>query len=266
MHEKAAGIFALRPFLFLDGEGMSDAVLMEPGRSPRDPLLGPLGLLIVNPGEAEAAAKLSRRWNWQRHFFFNSSLFLAPASAGNRLTFWAGPAVGAPMAVMALEKLIALGAEKIIVFGWCGSLVQELQVGRLLLPSWAWSEEGTSAHYPHGGRPGSSAALRTLLRNHLETFAQVTEGPIWTTDAPYRETRAKVKYFQEQGLVAVDMEFSALCTVAAYRKVELAAVMLVSDELWQDRWQAGFASKAFRKKSLAVLELLFQSGEEGRLS
>ncbi len=245
---------------------MSDDVLIKPGRVPGDPRLGSLGLLIVNPGEAQTATKLSRKRNWQQHFFFNSSLFLAPALEGNRVTFWAGPAVGAPMAVMALEKLIALGAEKIIVFGWCGSLVQELQVGRLLLPTWAWSEDGTSTHYPHEGRPRSSAALRSQLRDHLESFDHLTEGPIWTTDAPYRETRAKVKYFQEQGLVAVDMEFSALCTVAAYRNVELAAVMLVSDELWQDSWQAGFRNKSFKKKSHTVLELLFQYGEEeGRL-
>lgn len=241
---------------------MVDEVIISPERFPGEPQLGPLGLLLINPGEASAAERLGRREQWQRYFLFNSNLFLASAAAANRVAFWAGPAVGAPMAVMALEKLIALGAKRLIVFGWCGSLTPELPVGSLLLPSWAWSEEGTSGHYPHVGRPCSAAALRTLLRNHLERFDHVAEGPVWTTDAPYRETRAKVKYFQEQGLVAVDMEFSALCTVAACRNVELAAVMLVSDELWQGSWQAGFKSKSFRNKSRQVLELLFQYGEQ----
>jgi hypothetical protein len=46
------------------------------------------------------------------------------------------------------------------------------------------------------------------------------------------------------------------CAVA-FRDVELAAVMLVSDELWREPWQPGFRTKGFREKSSRVLEILF---------
>ena len=81
-------------------------------------------------------------------------------------------------------------------------------------------------------------------------------GKVWTTDAPYRETRTKVADYARQGIYGVDMEFSALCTVAAFRGVELAAAMLVSDEVWKQPWQPQFSRKEFKRKSRKLLTLL----------
>ncbi len=168
--------------------------------------------------------------------------------------FWAGPAVGAPMAVICLEKLIALGASRIIVCGWCGSLQSDLGVGELVLPTWAISEEGTSGHYPMEGRSESSPRLREALKDFCVSTGKVfREGPIWTTDALYRETREKVVRYGGEGILAVDMECSALMQVAAFRQVELAAVLMVSDLLWQDPWQPAFQSKEFRRRSQGLV-------------
>jgi len=52
------------------------------------------------------------------------------------------------------------------------------------------------------------------------------------------------------------MEFAALAAAAAFRKVELTAVMLVSDELFSGTWKPGFRTKSFKKKSREVLNLL----------
>lgn len=60
----------------------------------------------------------------------------------------AGPILGAPQAVLVLEKLIAHGSKTIVVFGWCGSLQSDLKIGDWVLPTSAHSEEGTSTHYP----------------------------------------------------------------------------------------------------------------------
>ncbi|MCI5219885.1 MAG: phosphorylase, partial [Candidatus Electrothrix sp. LOE2] len=49
---------------------------------------------------------------------------------------------------------------------------------------------------------------------------------------------------------------SALCAVAAFRGVELAAAMLVSDEVWQQPWQPQFSRKEFKRKSRKLLTLL----------
>ncbi|MEN8258972.1 MAG: hypothetical protein ABFS09_14020, partial [Thermodesulfobacteriota bacterium] len=99
----------------------------------------------------------------------------------------------------------------------------------------------------------ASTTLLTKLQNH---FPDAQQGPIWTTDAPYRELPSKIKQLIEQGIMAVDMEFSALCTVAAFRNIEFAAIMLVSDELYHATWQAGFTGKRFKKKSRELFATL----------
>jgi purine-nucleoside phosphorylase len=84
----------------------------------------------------------------------------------------------------------------------------------------------------------------------------VHTGPVWTTDAPYRESTTQVSRLGGQGLLGVDMEYAALVAAATSRKVELTAVQLVSDELWSGKWNPGFRTKAFKKKSRDILHFL----------
>lgn len=235
---------------------MSDTMI-DPRPGKGNERLPDTGILCINPSEVPFMVRLAKEQHGRRRKLFNSNLFHIPAIVPAQSYFMAGPAVGAPMAVLTLEKLIALGARQIIVFGWCGSLSRSLHLNDVFLPTWALSEEGTSSHYPVKVRPESSQALRKVLLSriaHQET--KLLEGAIWTTDAPYRETRAKVRSYGEQEILAVDMEFSALCTVAAFRKVEMAAVLIVSDELWHHSWRPGYRNRDFKKKSVDIFGIL----------
>ncbi|MEW6518415.1 MAG: nucleoside phosphorylase [Thermodesulfobacteriota bacterium] len=229
---------------------MSDTIIV-PCRQPGEPAITSPVLFFVNPGDTSAIISEARRRHGKKHFLFHSNLFEIPGQAP---LFWAGPALGAPAAVMVLEKLIALGSSDVIVHGWCGALTPDLAAGEVFLPSQALSEEGTSAHYPVAEKPPAAhAGLRRQLGDFLQHNGYpVKQGPIWTTDAPFRETRQKVEQYGSQGIMAVDMEFAALCTVAAYRGVRLAAVMLVSDELYHPAWRPLYASRSFKQKSLEI--------------
>jgi uridine phosphorylase len=232
-------------------------IIINPGRGKNEPELPAAGLLIINPSEAEAGLRLAKNSKGEPFFLFNSRLMLIPASDKAGSFFMAGPAVGAPMAVLTLEKLIALGAERIIVSGWCGSINKKLSIGEILLPTWAVSDEGTSGHYPCEGRLESHKQTRQLLTAELQAQGlAVQAGPVWTTDAPYRESMTGVTQLGRQGILGVDMEYSALVAVAAFRQVELTGVFLVSDELWSGTWKPGFRTKEFKKKSRELLHLL----------
>ena len=233
---------------------MQEEILINPRRERGEPELPETGLLCINPGDYHFLRGLAAKSNGSRHFLFNSNLQVIHAGETTREVFIAGPAVGAPMATMALEKLIALGAKKIIVCGWCGSLSAELKIGDILLPDGGISGEGTSKHYPIDDQPVSSPALLKMLTQELATNGfSCKKGPVWTTDAVYRESKAKIKDCAENSLLGVDMEYYALATVAIYRKIDLAGVFLVSDELSGDRWQPGFTDKSFRKKKVVYM-------------
>ena len=167
---------------------------------------------------------------------------------GSSLTL-AGPILGAPQAVLVLEKLIALGSRAIIVFGWCGSIQADFKIGDWLLPDYARSEEGTSAHYPMESEKFSpDTDLLTRLQDHCQQKGvPVRLGPIWTTDALLRETVHKVRAYGKDRLLAVEMELSALFHVAAYRKIRLVGLLVVSDELFTLKWQPGFGSSGFKR-------------------
>jgi uridine phosphorylase len=240
-------------------DSMVDDALINPRREKGEPELSASGLLCINPGDMKHLGPKLEKAGAKRHFFFNSNLYTVSGSSDTIDAFVAGPAVGAPMAVIALEKLIALGAKRVIVYGWCGSLSPKLPMGDVLIPTRGLSEEGTSCHYPITGKAAGSENLRRMMADYLnrETY-QLQEGPVWTTDAPYRETKGKVREYSQKGVLGVDMEFSALATVAIYRQIELGAVFLVSDELWKDQWRPTFKDKSFITKNRIMLDRLLK--------
>ncbi len=232
-----------------------DDCVISPEQGRGEPLLPETGILVANPAETGVLKEYAEAHSMHRSFLFHSNLYHS-----DRL-FLAGPAVGAPMAVLCLEKLIALGAKRIVLYGWCGSLQKELRAMDVLLPTEALSEEGTSPHYQDQAEQGRAITPSSLLCPHLQKILAAAaisfhQGRVWTTDAPYRETRKKIADYAAQGICGVDMEYSALCTVAAFRGVEFAAVLLVSDELWQQPWKPHYSRKEFRRKSKKLLILL----------
>lgn len=235
-----------------------ESCILNPERTKADPKLPATGILAVNPSDAHCLPEYAKQAGLKRSFLFNSTLYHSDA------LFLAGPAVGAPMAVLCLEKLIALGAKKIILYSWCGSLQERLHGMDILLPTSGLSEEGTSRHYQSG--PNSEIIPSMPLHNQIcrvltDKLVQFQQGPLWTTDAPYRETEKKITDYAAQGIYGVDMEYSALCTVAAFRKAQFAAVMLVSDELLKSPWKPHYSFKAFKKRSHELLTLLCDTAQ-----
>jgi len=57
------------------------------------------------------------------------------------------------------------------------------------------------------------------------------------------------------------MEISALLTVAAYRSVSLAGLLVVSDELSDLKWRPGFSNPLLKKNTRLAGELLLSLSE-----
>jgi len=168
---------------------------------------------------------------------------------------------GASIATFYLELLIASGGKEFFVIGLAGSLSPELRIGDILIPTWGIREEGTSYHYmPKDFVPKPSKKLVTLLDSVISNYSvRVFKGGIWTTDAPFMETRNKVRRFSEVGVKGVDMEATALMTVASFRGVNLAMILAISDELHRDQWVEGFDSPELKKAEYVCCEAVINS-------
>lgn len=229
-------------------------IIVHPNKGKREQDVPACGLLMVTPAEVQYAQKLLEDGGGRRQFIYSSSLTI---SSGDTF-FIAGPAVGAPVAAMTMEKLIVLGAKKIIMYGWCGAIDRRLQVGDVVIGALPVSGEGTSKYYQTEAPVQPSATLVSEIAVNLSRAElEYSKRNIWSTDAPYREDRIYIEKLHDNADVCcVDMEYSALCSVAAFRGVEFAAVLLVSDELYQKKWTPGYTRREFRDKSKELVRLL----------
>jgi uridine phosphorylase len=241
---------------FMQTETYSQGII-RPVKGKRDPHLGHVALMVMLPQELKRLVDKAGAVGISFSDTPLYGLYRAEVQTGSSISL-AGPFIGAPHAVMGLEKLIVLGAKSIWVLGWCGSLQPDLNIGDFVIPERAISEEGTSKHYPSAGEtPGADPGLNRILAHAISRKGRIfSEGNIWTTDAIYRETPEKVKRFQQLGVLAVEMEISALLTVAAYRSAALAALLVVSDELSDLKWKPGFSDPRLKENTRLAGDLL----------
>jgi purine-nucleoside phosphorylase len=246
---------------------INDAII-NPVKPKNAPDLGPVAIMAATRTDLFA---LCERFNFDKNEFYRAMIsrlyFDRMHPDGLSVT---GPFVGAPYAVMLLETLIAWGVRRIIFIGWCGAVAKKVKIGDIVLPTSAVIDEGTSVHYGQmdNGVASASPSLVSMMQQILnQNQIDFHAGTVWTTDAVYRETRARVEAHQKDGVLAVEMELSALCAVARFRGVSLAGILVVSDELSALDWRPGFKNERFvqgRRTAYRVVAELCGSYKSGR--
>jgi len=241
---------------------MDDAITYPViGRGFPEP--GTVALMAATQHDLQALCRLFQIDADEYYPLYMSRLYVVSGN-GRRFSI-VGPLVGAPYAAIILETLIAGGVAKIIFWGWCGAVSDKVKIGDIVVPDGAIIDEGTSRHY---GADFASVAepsneitkkIKDALTPHRLDFH---EGTVCTTDAIFRETRAAVERFQSQGVLAVEMETSALFTVGKYHAVKVGALLVVSDELATFTWKPGFKDQRFkqnRRQACNVIGTLCQN-------
>jgi uridine phosphorylase len=188
---------------------------------------------VITGLQEEGRVKPIKEWRWEdgAHPLYELEV------QGGRLALF-HPGVGAPVAAGLLEAAIALGCRKFIACGGAGVLDSDVAVGHIIVPQAAVRDEGTSYHYLPPGRevaasPEGVAAIEKVLQEH---GCDYLVAKTWTTDAPYRETRAKVRLRRAEGCLAVEMEAAAFFAVAQFRGVPFAQMLYGGDDVGGDEW------------------------------
>jgi uridine phosphorylase len=140
---------------------------------------------------------------------------------------------GAPAAACLFEAAIALGCRRLLAFGLAGGVAREVMLADLVLPTEIVREEGTSFHYVSdndNARP--DPILLGCLRSFLAGVEGLDfhEGKTVSTDAAFRQTVSKELRWRQEGVLAVEMEMSALLTVARYHTIPAVSLLVISDK------------------------------------
>ena len=95
--------------------------------------------------------------------------------------------------------------------------------------SYHYLPPGREAH-PH---PDAVAAIERVL---AATGLPYAKAKTWTTDAFYRETRAKIQLRKSEGCVTVEMEAASFFALAQFRGVKLGQILYAGDDLSGSEW------------------------------
>lgn len=227
---------------------MSDRrAIVNPVKGRNPPQTGAMAIVVATQSDFQRIGELTGTSVVEQRQLYMSRLQVR--AAGQQRFTIVGPLIGAPFAAMVVETLAVWGVTDILFTGWCGAVSRQVKTGDIILPTSAMVDEGTSNHYnTPPGMPATPALslvqhVRSALQNRNEAYH---EGAIWTTDGIFRETVEKVKHYQKLGALAVEMELSAILSVAAFRNLKAAGLLVVSDELSEYEWRPGFKKPEFK--------------------
>ena len=158
-----------------------------------------------------------------------------------------------------LEEALVLGAKQVLLYGSCGVLDSALAAGRLILPTQAYRDEGTSYHYMPVGDYADVPTAERLGEIFDELRLPYVKGRVWTTDAFYRETRNNMEKRKADGCIAVDMECASVMAVSQFRGVPVYQFLYAEDSLDGDAWDPRTMGKTPRSDHEKYLRIALEA-------
>lgn len=148
--------------------------------------------------------------------------------------------IGCPSAAIAVEELANAGVGTVIRIGSTAALQPGMAPGDLVVNTGAMKNEGTSRMYLPDRFPAvpdlelTTALVRAARQVAAERGIGVHVGLGVSSDAFYAETPELVRELSGYGLLHMDMEASAIYTVAHLRGLRAGVVCAVSGNLVTD--------------------------------
>jgi len=167
--------------------------------------------------------------------------------------------IGGSYAVLIAEQLAVSGARVVFGLTSAGRVKPSLPIPSLVVATQAIRDEGTSYHYlPPSHSVKAPLGIPDILAAELGSLGiPVFQGPVWTTDAPYRETHEQLVRHARSGALAVEMQAASLFAFAAARHVAVGVVAHVTNAV--DHAGEPFG-KGPQSEGYALLKAIYRAG------
>ena len=197
--------------------------------------------LILLPGDPNRARRIAER--------FDGGIANTHLVNENRgLLGWTGTHRGRPVSVqttgmgtpsisIVAEELLRLGAKQLIRVGTCGGVGDGIRTGDVVIAMSACPVDGATRTYLHGDpyAPTADWALtHALVHAAQEAGISPHVGTVASVDVFYNTDDDYARKWRDRGVLAFEMEASALFYLAARAKVQAACVLTVSDVLSEE--------------------------------
>jgi purine-nucleoside phosphorylase len=197
---------------------------------------GDVAPVVLLPGDPGRATRVAERLEGARCYNeFRGLLGYTGSYQGTPVSVQT-TGMGAPSAAIVVEELAMLGARTVIRIGTCGAAQPEIRPADLIVATAACPIEGTTPLYV-GGEPYAPAAsyrvVRALVEGCEAAGARYHVGLVATEDALYSVTPGWRERWAPRGVLAQEMEASAIFTVAALRGLEAGCILTASNSAGQ---------------------------------
>ena len=141
--------------------------------------------------------------------------------------------IGCPSAAIVVEELAKIGVETFIRVGTTGALQPEIKIGDIVIATAAVRADGTTRAYVPVEYPAVADfdVVSALLQAAEKMKRGVHLGIVLTSDAFYGENAEVIKRFSEANILSVEMECSALFTLARLKGLRAGAILAVDGNL-----------------------------------
>jgi purine-nucleoside phosphorylase len=195
--------------------------------------------LVLLPGDPNRARRISERFdagsvrqvNDHRGLFgFTGTYEGTPVSVQTS-------GMGTPSLSIVVEELLRLGASRLIRVGTCGGIAKGLKTGELVIATAACPADGATQTYLHGEAYAPAADFeltRALVDTASAAGVNARTGLVASVDVFYNTDADYAQRWRDRGVLAFEMEASALFFLAARGGVQAGCALTVSDVLGDD--------------------------------
>ena len=197
---------------------------------------GDVAPIVLLPGDPGRAARVAERLEGARCYNEFRGLVGYTGDYKSTRVSVQTTGMGAPSAAIAVEELALLGAKTVVRIGTCGGTRPDVRPSDLIVATAACPLDGTTRQYVEGDPYAPAATyrvVRTLVEAAERLGARHHVGPVATEDALYAVTAEWLDRWAGRGVLAQEMEASAIFTVAALRGLEAGCVLAVSNSAGQ---------------------------------
>ena len=225
---------------------------------------GEVGRYVILPGDPGRCKEIAKYFDDAKMISQNREFTTYTGTLLGEKVSVTSTGIGGPSASIAMEELVACGADTFVRVGTCGGIHMDVMSGDLVIATGAVRNEGTSKEYAPIEYPAVSdfdvttSLVNSCKKNNLRYHCGVVQckDSFYGQHNPSRmpvsyELLAKWEAWKRLGVLASEMESAALFTVAASLGVRCASVFSV---VWnQERKAAGYMEEDCLTSENAIL-------------
>jgi len=198
---------------------------------------GDVGEYVLLPGDPDRVLRIAKYLTDAREIVFHREYRTCTGFYKGIKISATSTGIGCPSAAIAIEELANVGAKYFIRVGSTGALQTQIATGDIIVSTGSMRNDGTSRQYVKKGFPAvpdhflTHSLIQSALEHKKNRNFGFHIGLNASDDAFYAESPKFIKKLMHLRLLNVEMESSAIFTIAHLRGLKAAMVCGVSGNL-----------------------------------